>query len=250
VIESHFGLNQSHPWTKGETAYFGYSILFASLGFTLIYWAVLEPSSATLCDPYSVPPCSRRIPDPGFITPGAMFPLVTLLLLAANAPFSPVKRLHAFVQYLVCVTAVLGLLVYRHQSPYDHEYQGVFQWILACPIYGGLAFLVFRVNWWFYWDYPSRRSVAERAIWAILCTMLAPIGVAMGFYRLLGVGNNGATTEFLFEETTPSTFLEAIPEDPALAVHARRIEAIRSARAGTGTGRVFASEKDAVSGSI
>ena len=243
----NFGLSQSHPWTPQERSGFLWSVLLSALGFTLLLW-MMTKSDATVCDPHSIPSCSRRLPNPGYIPPQVMLPLNILFLAAANTPNSPIKRLPGFVQYLCFIPVVLGLLLYRHQA--DHEYDGVFFPLFASSVLAAIAFLAVRVNWWFYWDYPSRRTILERALCSVFYTTIFPLGIVMGFYRLLGVGNRGSATDFIADKAAPGGVLEIVPEEQALAEHARRMAAIRSIQAGTGSGRKPIQDKEAVSGSI
>jgi hypothetical protein len=123
---------------------------------------------------------------------------------------------------------------------------------MKAATYGFLIFVVYRVNWWFYWDVPSRRSVGQRLAASIFFTAIPPLGFAFGFWRLVArIGIHEPTTTFVVDTDAPDAApVEAIVEDPALEEHERRMNAIRAAQAGTGPGRTPTANKDSVSESI
>jgi hypothetical protein len=108
------------------------------------------------------------------------------------------------------------------------------------------------VNWWFYWDVPSRRTLGERIAASIFFTALPWFGLAFGFWRFVaGMGIHEPTTTFVVDADAPDAApVEAIVEDPALEEHERRMSAIRAAQAGRGPGRTPSSSKESVSESI
>jgi hypothetical protein len=150
-----------------------------------------------------------------------------------NTP--PIKRLPGFVQYLVCcgVAGLLNALTDKYAS-------------------GISAFCVLRVNWWTWWDYPSRRTIGQRMAASIFFTAIPLLGLGMAVWRLVfGIGQHDVTTQFVVDPATPSAKpLETIIEEPALEEHARRMTAIRAGQAGLGSGRMPAESKAETSESI
>jgi hypothetical protein len=123
---------------------------------------------------------------------------------------------------------------------------------MKAATYGFLIFTTYRVNWWFYWDVPSRRTVGQRVAASIFFTALPWLGFAFGFWRLVArIAIHEPTTTFLVDADTPDAApVEAIVEDPALEEHERRRSAIRAAQAGTGPTQSPSANKDSVSESI
>ena len=71
--------------------------------FALLYAWMQEPNAGTMLNPHvplGSPAYWIRIPDPTYMPPFAVGALILLGLLLLNA--SPVKRLHGFVQFLIC----------------------------------------------------------------------------------------------------------------------------------------------------
>jgi hypothetical protein len=123
---------------------------------------------------------------------------------------------------------------------------------MKAATYGVLIFTTYRVNWWFYWDVPSRRPLGERIAASIFFTALPWLGFAFGFWRLVArIGIHEPTTTFVIDADAPDAApVEAIVEDAELEEHQRRMSAIRAAQAGMGPGRTPSSNKDAVSETI
>jgi hypothetical protein len=240
-------LNQSFPWSEEELGGFAVSAVAGSVLFALLYAWSQGPDAGTMMNPH-VPMGSLaywiRIPDPTYVPPFAVGLLTLLGLFVLNV--SPVKRLHGFVQYLICAAA--GAVLGRHEWALD----GVVISAMKAATYGFLIFTVYRVNWWFYWDVPSRRSVAQRLAASTFFTAIPPLGLAIGFWRLVFcIGLHESTTTFVVSADKPTgASVEAIVEDPALEEHERRMSAIRAAQAGTGPGRTPSANKDSVSESI
>lgn len=239
----HFKLSQSVLKSQEELGGFAISIVISTVLFTLFCVWAGGPDAGTMVNPHvptGSPAYKIRIPDPHHTPPIVVGLLIFCALILLNVP--PVKRLPGFVQYLVSV-GISGVLNRRFFIE-----DGIFMGLFLAACYGVVLFIVMRVNWWFYWDCPSNRSVTERMLRSIIYTGLPFVGLAMGFWRLLGLGVRAPTTAL---EVTPSgETIETIPESPALAEHARRMAAVRGAQAGTGTGHRPAENKDSVSGSI
>jgi hypothetical protein len=171
---------------------------------------------------------------------GALLAIVVL-----NA--TPIKKLPGFVQFLACCAA--AAYINRHNDDLGID---IVSHILAAFTCGFVSFVVFRVNWWAWWCYPSRRTIGQRTAASIFFTGVPFLGLAFGVWRLaFGIGLHNVTTNFIADPTVPGAApLETIIEDPALTEHARRREAIRAARAGLGAGRMPAANKAQASGSI
>ena len=239
----YFKLSQSVPKSQEELGGFAISITISAVLFTLFCTWVAGPDAGTMINPHvptGSPAYKIRIPDPNYTHPVVVGLLIFCALILLNVP--PVKRLPGFVQYLVSV-GISGVLNRRFFIE-----EGIFLGLFGAVCFGFVLFVVMRVNWWFYWDCPSNRSVAERMLRSIIYTGLPFVGLAMGFWRLLGLGVRAPTTAL--ELTASGETIETIPESPALAEHARRMAAVRSAQTGAGTGRRPAENKDSVSGSI
>jgi hypothetical protein len=171
--------------------------------------------------------------------------IMTLLgLFVLNA--SPAKKLHGFIQYLICAAA--GAVLGRHEWALD----GFVVSAMKAATYGVLIFTTYRVNWWFYWDVPSRRTVGQRVAASIFFTAIPPLGLAFGFWRLVArIGVHEPTTTFVVDADAPDAApVEAIVEDPALEEHQRRMSAIRAAQTGMGPARTPCANKNSVSESI
>jgi hypothetical protein len=168
--------------------------------------------------------------------------LFGLILLNAT----PVKRVHGFVQFLICAAA--GAVLDRHDWALDRFVLSA----MKAAIYGFLIFTTYRVNWWFYWDVPSRRTLGERMAASIFFTALPWLGLAFGFWRLVArIGVHEPTTTFVVNADAPNAApVEAIVEDTALGEHERRMRAVRAAKAGVGLGRMPSADKNNVSESI
>ena len=239
-----FKLSQTHPWTEDESAGFVCAVLVSSVLFALFMWWIEPPDSGFIHNPHVVG--NQMMPDPGYHSPVVICALMFGGLLLFNAP--PIKRLHGFFQYLICV-GVASFLSRNADAPYS---PGLFDLIaFRGTVYGFFMFCWMRANWWFLWDYPSRRGIAERILCSIFYTTIFPLGLAMGFARLAGIGVNEPTTQFVVDPDHPdAAAVEQIPDNPALIAHANRVNAVRSTRAGIGAGRTVSADKDAVSGSI
>lgn len=236
-------LSQSFPWSEEEMGGFAVSALAGSVMFALMQ----EPNAGTMMNPHvplGSPAYWIRIPDPTYMPPFAVGALILLGLLLLNV--SSVKKLHGFVQFLIC--AATGAVLGRHEWALD----GIMVSTMKAATYGVLIFTTYRVNWWFYWDVPSRRTLGERIAASIFFTALPWLGFAFGFWRLVArIGIHEPTTTFLVDGDAPNaTPVEAIIEDPALEEHERRTSAIRAAKAGRGPGRIPSSNKESVSESI
>lgn len=215
-----YRLSQSVPWSQNDRIGFLGACLGAGVSLTLL---------------------AHLINGPGEISEPKVFGYVAFSALGLNHPLSPIKRLHWSLQYAVCIGIVATL-----GSPKATD-SGVLGAILFHTIIGACWFWVFRVNWWFYWDNPSRRTLFEKIAATILYTGIPVLGLVSGIIRAFGVGVLLPTTTFVEQE---GKVVEMLPEHPALAAHARRMEAIRAARSGSSSGRTTASNKDAVCGSI
>ena len=240
-------LNQSIPWSEEETGGFAISAVLSSAVFWLVLRLVEEPTAGTMLNPHvpiGSPAYKIRIPDPSYVPPFAMALMALLAIFLLNA--SPVKRLPGLLQYLICCVA--GGFIGHRGSPES----GVVLSIIVAPVLGLVIFAVYRVNWWAWWDYPSRRTIGQRMLASIFFTGIPVLGVGFGVWRLVfGIGLHDVTTQFVADPAAPNAKpLETIIEDPALADHARRIDAIRSAQAGVGTGRKSSGDKGTVSESI
>jgi hypothetical protein len=240
-------LSQSFPWSEEELGGFAVSAVVGSVLFALLYAWMQEPNAGTMLNPHvpmGSPAYQIRIPDPTYMPPFAVGALILLGLLLLNA--SAVKRLPAFVQFLICAAAGAGLG--RHEWSLD----GIVISTMKAATYGVLIFTTYRVNWWSYWDVTSRRTLGERIAASIFFTALPWFGLAFGFWRLLvGMGIHEPTTTFVVDADAPDAApVEAIIEDPAIEEHERRIGAIRAAQTGRGSGRTPSSNKESVSASI
>jgi hypothetical protein len=240
-------LSQSFPWSEEEMGGFAISAVAGSVLFALLYAWMQEPDAGTMLNPHvpmGSPAYRIRIPDPTYVPPFVVGILILFGLILLNA--TPVKRLHGFVQFLICAAAasVLG----RHEWALD----GFVVSAMKATIYGFLIFTTYRVNWWFYWDVPSRRTLGERMAASIFFTALPWLGFAFGFWRLVArIGVHEPTTTFVVDDDTPNAVpVEAIVEDAALEEHERRMRAIRAGQAGRGPGRTPSAKKDCVSESI
>ena len=240
-------LSQSFPWSEEEMGGFAVSAVAGSVLFALLYAWMQEPNAGTMLNPHvpmGSPAYWIRIPDPTYMPPFAVGALILLGLLLLNA--SPVKKLHGFVQFLICAAA--GAVLGRHEWALD----GIVMSTMKAATYGFLIFTTYRVNWWFYWDVPSRRTLGERIAASIFFTALPWLGFAFGFWRLVArIGVHEPTTTFVVDADAPDAApVEAIVEDPALEEHERRMSAIRAAQAGMGPGRTPSANKESVSESI
>jgi hypothetical protein len=215
-------LNQSIPWSDEETGGFAISALLSSCLFSSLVWG-LE----------------------GLILNRFVMGILMLFGIGLlNTP--PVKRLPGFVQYLVCC-GVAGLL-----NALTDKYASGMSVFLSGVAGGFAAFCVLRVNWWFWWDYPTRRTIGQRIAASIFFTGIPFLGLGMAVWRLVfGIGQHDVTTQFVVDPAAPGAKpLETIIEDPALEEHARRMTAIRAGQAGTGSGRMPAESKAETSESI
>jgi hypothetical protein len=240
-------LSQSFPWSEEEMGGFAVSAVAGSVLFALLYAWMQEPNAGTMLNPHvpmGSPAYRIRIPDPTYVPPFVVGILNLFGLIVLNA--TPVKWLHGFVQFLICAAA--GAVLGRHEWALD----GIVISTMKAATYGFLIFVVYRVNWWFYWDVPSRRSVGQRLAASILFTTLPWLGFAFGFWRLVArIGVHEPTTTFVVDADAPNAApVEAIVEDPALEEHEGRMNAIRAGRAGAGPGRTTSANKDSVSESI
>jgi hypothetical protein len=235
-------LNQGIPWSNDELTAFGLAV-FGTAILATVLMAITLPE--TVSNPHWGPGQPSDIPNPDKKTIPLTFVYVVGALLLLN--YSPLKKQHGFFQYLACVVismcAGVADLSFRRDGA------------VMVPLHffmGFLWFLVFRVNWWFWWDNPSRRTVLQRVAASIFFTVLAPLGLGLALWRLVfGMGVHDVTTTFVVDAGDPhAPPLETIIEDPALAEHARRMEAIRTGQAGIGSGRTPSANKESVSGSI
>jgi hypothetical protein len=240
-------LSQSFPWSEEEIGGFAVSAVAGAVLFALLYAWMQEPDAGTMLNPHvpmGSPAYRIRIPDPTYVPPYVVGILNLFGLILLNA--TPVKRLHGFVQFLICAAA--GAVLGRHEWARD----GFVVSAIKAGTYGFLIFTTYRVNWWFYWDVPSRRTLGERIAASIFLTALPWLGFAFGFWRLVArIGVHEPTTTFVVDADAPNApAVEAVIEDAALEEHERRMRAIRAAHAGVGTGRTSSANKDSVSGSI
>jgi len=169
-------LSQSFPWSEEELGGFAVSAVVGSVLFALLYAWMQEPDAGTMLNPHvpmGSPAYRIRIPDPTYVPPFVVGILNLFGLILLNA--TPVKRLHGFVQFLIC--AVAAAVLGRHEWALD----GVGVSAIKAAIYGFLIFTTYRVNWWFYWDVPSRRTLGERMAASIVFTALPWLGFAFGF---------------------------------------------------------------------
>jgi hypothetical protein len=217
------GLNEGLPWSTTDRIGFLVSAFGSAMGFSLL--VASGGASST-------------------INPVHAFPFMLTLLLLLNLPEFRIKRLGWYWQYVVCV----GASVCSGTKDMALANDGLAMLTFIHLFMGALIFFTCRVNWWFLWDNPHRRTVAEKALASIFYTSIAPLGMVMGVYRLFGVGVEPITTTFVVEDEN-STVLETTISDPALAEHARRMDAIRTAQAGVRP-RPIVSDKDAISESI
>lgn len=214
-------LNQSIPWSQEETGGFTISALLSAALFGVI--ALIAGG-----------------PYPLVMGLGALLAILLLNM-------SPIKKLPGFVQFLVCCAA--AGYINRNNRDLGGD---IFGLIVAAPTYGFVFFAIFRVNWWAWWDYPSRRTIGQRMAASIFFTGIAPLGLAMAVWRLVfGIGQHDVTTQFVVDPAAPGLKpLETIIENPALVEHARRMGAIRAGQAGIGTGRAPTESKAETSESI
>ena len=223
---------------------FAVSAVAGSVLFALVYAWAQEPDAGTMMNPH-VPMGSPAYRSESPTRPmchlsrSALLTLLGLFLLNA----SPVKRLHGFVQFMICAAA--GAALGRHEWALD----GIVLSVIKAGSYGFLIFTTFRSNWWFYWDVPSRRTLGERIAASIFFTAIPPLGFAFGFWRLaFRIGIHDSTTTFVVDAAAPDAApVEAIVEDPALEEHERRMSVIRAAQAGMGPARTPSANKDSVS---
>ena len=174
----------------------------------------------------------REAPIPSWM----FFPGMLVLLVVFN--LTPLARLSGWTQY-VCMTVVMfGVLLFRETPAFIGGWAAL---ATGSLVVGLFAFCAIRVNWWFLWQNTSARTLNERFWGSILYTSIFPLGMVMGFYRLLGVGRNEATTEFV---TVGGKQFEALPENPELAQHKARREAIAKGR------QMVAMNKDDISGTL
>jgi hypothetical protein len=240
-------LSQSFPWSEEEIGGFAVSAVAGAVSFALLYAWMGEPDAGTMLNPHvphNSPTYRIRIPDPTYVPPFVVGILNLFGLILLNA--TPVKRLHGFVQFLICAAA--GAVLGRHEWARD----GLVGSTMKAAIYGFLIFTTYRANWWFYWDVPSRRTLGERMAASIFFTALPWLGFAFGFWRLVArIGVHEPTTTFVVDADAPDAApVEAIVEDPALEEHQRRMSAIRGAQTGMGSARTPCANKDSVSESI
>ena len=246
-----FRLSQSNPKSQEELGAFAISIVISAVLYALVYAWIGGPDAGTMQNPHvpqGSPEYKIRIPDPAYISPVVVGFFMFGALILFNA--SPIKRLSGFAQYLICVFIASALNWHNFNI-----HQGFFTKIILSIVMGGVTgfcmFMVVRVNWWFYWDHSSRRSTTEKMLCSIFYTVVSPFGIAMGLYRLVGIGVATPTTLFVVDpDHSDAAPLETIPENPALRAHADRVNAVRSALAGTGSGRTASAAKDSVSVSI
>lgn len=213
-------LSQSIPWSEEETGGFAISAVLAAALFGFI---------AYLCG----------VPNPVVMGLGALLAILILNM-------SLIKKLPGLVQFILCCAG--GVLVMRE----DFQHKGLLGPMLPAIFYGFVFFCLFRVNWWAWWDYPSRRTIGERIAASIFFTGIPFLGLGFGVWRLVfGIGLHDVTTQFVTDPAAPTGKpLETIIEDPALAEHASRMAAIRAGLSGRGAARAAAANKDAASGSI
>jgi hypothetical protein len=240
-------LSQSFPWSEEEIGGFAVSAVAGSVLFALLCVWMQEPDAGTMLNPHvphNSPAYQIRIPDPTYVPPFVVGILNLIGLILLNA--TPVKRLHGFVQFLICAAA--GAVLGRHEWARD----GFVVSATKAATYGFLIFTTYRVNWWFYWDVPSRRTLGERMAASIFFTALPWLGFAFGFWRLVArIGVHEPTTTFVVDADAPDAApVEAIVEDAALDEHERRMRAIRAAKVGVSPGRIPSADKDSVSESI
>ncbi len=219
-----YRLNQAMPWSRQDL----YGFIAASVGSGILLTVIAE------------------------ITVGADRPISASYVLAfgmgipvlLNAPTMPFKSLPWQAQWFACwIISMVGVTVK------DVTFAGsAIGFLLAHALMGTFLFLIFRVNWWYHWDNPSRRTLGEKIVLSIFHTGIPVFGLAMGFWRLVGIGVQAPTT--VFETSASGDTVETIPENPALAEHARRKAAVRAGQTGAGTGRTGAENKDAISQSI
>ena len=246
-----FRLSQSNPKSQEELGGFAISIVISAILLALVYAWIGGPDAGTMQNPlipYGSPEYKIRIPDPNYISPVVVGLLMFGVLLLFNV--SPIKRLSGFVQYVICVFIASALNWHNFNI-----HQGFFTKIILSIVIGGATgfcmFMVVRVNWWFLWDHSSRRSTTEKMLCSIFYTVVSPLGIAMGLYRLIGIGVATPTTLFIVDPDHPDAApLETIPENTALRAHAARISTVRSAQAGAGSGRTASADKESVSESI
>jgi hypothetical protein len=223
-----YRLHQSIPMSPTERLHFMVAMFVSAILIWLLFVLIDAPS--TMRDPHALSGDRHAtIPDPSYVPPYLVGLLSLGMIFILNQ--TPVKRLHGTLQYAIC--CCVGLFLTRHSLVEDRS--GL---ILIKGLFYGLAlFSLFRVNWWFYWDNPSRRTPRERMFNSIFWTGLMPLfGLALGLYRLIGVGVEEPTTQFVADGKTG--VVEQIPPDPALAEHKRRMDAVKA------MGRTRAADKD------
>src|SRR5665213_2312414 len=193
---SSFRLSQSHPWSEEDVGGFALAVMISSVTFALVYWWLTPAIDLRYESPYMSP-----------VGVGALM-MVGLILLNA----SPIKYLPGFFQYLICAGAV-GFLSRNADGGLGHGLDW-FSLSLRGIVGGMMIFLGLRVHWWFLWDHPSRRPVAERVLSSIFYTTIYPLGWALGAAWLIGVGVQTPTTEIV--RTDSGHLLETIPRNPLL----------------------------------
>ncbi len=223
-------LSETVPWSDEDWGGFAISVVIAPILFALL----VSCSDGLLMRPVYM----------------GQIMFAGLVLMNSN----PMRRMGGAVQYLACC---VGVGVIRAASDPKTTF---FEFFFSSAIFGFLSFCLIRANWWFYWNNASRRTTLEKVLGSIFYTVLFPLGVVMGFCRLIGIGVEEPTTAFQPQPAaTPTTdtapastgsVLETILEDPALVAHARRIEMIRTAQAGRGAARQPSGDKEAASESI
>jgi hypothetical protein len=236
-------LNQGIPWSKDELtgfalAVFGSAVLASVLMAMIVPDTIVNPDAGPGRPPVVSNPAKKNIVPLTFV-------YVAGALMLLN--YSPLKKLHGLVQYAACV--IISMCVGVADLSFRRDGAAM---VPIHLVMGALWFLVFRVNWWFYWDNPSRRTLAHRVTASILFTAIPMLGLGMALWRLaFGMGVHDVTTTFIANSERPDREpLEAIIEDPALAQHEARMQAIRAGKAGFGSGRTSAADKDSVSESI
>ena len=131
-------LSQSFPWSEEEIGGFAVSAVVGSVLFALLYAWMQEPDAGTMLNPHvpmGSPAYRIRIPDPTYVPPTVVGILNLFGLILLNAP--PVKRLHGFVQFLICAAA--GAVLDRH----DWALDGFVLSAMKAAIYGFLIFTTF-----------------------------------------------------------------------------------------------------------
>lgn len=210
-------LNESIPLDEEDLGAMALAIMISSTLYgLLVWWGSIGSTS----------------PTPIWMFGPGMFLLLSMFNL------TPISRLPGKLQYLFAVVVTFFMHVLTHPINFVGDFLAA---IFIAFFVGFFLFTGVRVNWWFLWQNTSARTRNEKFLTSIIFTVLFPLGMVMGMWRLWGVGRNEATTEYV---SGVGGIFEVLPENPELAQHKARREAIAAG------GRITALNKDEVSGTL